>query len=101
MTCITTITYTSNTLNNLGVNKSFHSSYIQRELNDKKEIIINIFSAYVAPLLKYINHPVLLQECKRNIGAAAYEINIDASLYKPSLKKKLIVMIATCIGQLK
>ena len=29
MTCISTITYTSNTINNLVVNKSFNSSYIQ------------------------------------------------------------------------
>ena len=54
MTCTTTITSTSNTLKNLEVNKSFHYSYIQGELNDKKYMIINIFSEYVEPLLKYI-----------------------------------------------
>ena len=43
----TTILSTSKTLKNLAVNKSFHSSYIQREYNDKKEMIINIFSKYV------------------------------------------------------
>ena len=47
MTCTTTIPSTSNTLNNLPVNKNFHSSYIQREFNDKKDMIINIFSEYV------------------------------------------------------
>ena len=62
-------------------------------------MIINIFSAYVVPLLKYINHLVLLQEWKINLDAAAYERNIDANLYKPSKKRKLIVMIATCTGQ--
>ena len=36
MTCINTITSTSNTLNKLVVNKSFNYSYIQTELNDKK-----------------------------------------------------------------
>ena len=57
MTCTTAIPPTSNTLKILAVNKSFHSSYIQREFNDKKDMIINIFSAYFVPLLKDINHP--------------------------------------------
>ena len=64
--CSTTIPSTSNTLKNLAVNESFHSSYIQREYNDKKENIINIFSEYVEPLLKDTNHPELLQEWKLN-----------------------------------
>ena len=34
--CIKTILSTSNTLKNLVVNKSFYSSYIQTEFNDKK-----------------------------------------------------------------
>ena len=50
-------------------------------------MIINIFSAYVVPLLKYINHPVLLQEWKINIDTSAYEINIDANMSKTSDKK--------------
>ena len=68
-------------------------------MNDKKETKINIFSAYVVPMLKYINNPALLQEWKLNLDAAAYEKNIDANLAKPSEKKKLIVMIAICTGQ--
>ena len=62
-------------------------------------MIINIFSAYYVPLLKDINHPRLLQEWKLDIDATAYERNIDANMYKPSDKNKLIVMIATCTGQ--
>ena len=53
----------------------------------KKEEIINIFSAYVAPLIKEIYHSALLQKCRLNIDAAEYESNIDANLYKPSEKK--------------
>ena len=45
----------------LVVNKSFHYYYIQTESNDKEETRINIFSVYVVPLLKDINHPALLQ----------------------------------------
>ena len=36
-------------------------------------MIINIFSAYVVPLLKDINHPALLQEWKLNLDAESYE----------------------------
>ena len=74
---------------NLVANKRLHSSYIQTYLNDKKEMIINIFSAYVVPLLKYINHPALLQEWELNIDAAAYENNIDANVSKPYDKKEI------------
>ena len=83
MICSTTIPSTPNTLKNFTVNKSFHSSYLQREYKDKKETIINIFSEYVEPLLKYINHPALIHEWKLNIHAAEYEKTIDANLYKP------------------
>ena len=89
MACINTISSTSNTLKNLVVNKSFHSSYIQIEFNDKKKIIINIFVAYVVPLLKDINHSALFQEWKLNIDAELYEINIDANMSKPSDKKEI------------
>ena len=57
VTRTTTITSTSNTLKILELNKSFHSSYIQREFNDKNDMIMKIFSAYVEPLLKYTNYP--------------------------------------------
>ena len=87
MTCTTTITSTSNTLNNLAVNKGFHSFYIQRELDDKKDKIFNTLSAYVETLLKDTNHSSLLQEWKLNINASEYQRNIDASLYKPSENK--------------
>ena len=53
---------------------------------DKNRIIINILSSYVVPLLKDINHPVLLQEWKLNIDASVYETNIDTTLSKHSDK---------------
>ena len=87
MTCIKTIPSTLNTLKNLVVNKSFHSSYIQRELNDKNKVIINIFNAYVVPLLKDINHIELLQEWKLNLDAASYKRNTYANMSKPYDKK--------------
>ena len=87
MTCINKITSTSNTLNNLVVNKILRYYYIQKESNDKKEMIINIFSAYVVPLLKDINHPEFLKEQKLNNDNALYEKEIDANMSKPSDKK--------------
>ena len=96
--CSTTTPSTSNILNNLAENKHFHSSYIKKDYNDKKETMINIFSEYVEPLLNNINHPALLQEWKLNIDAAEYKINIYANLYKPS-ENKLIVIIVTDAGQ--
>ena len=90
MTCINTIPSTSNTLKNLVVNKILHSSYIKREFNNKKEMIVNIFSEYVVPMLKDINQPELLQEWERNLDAAAYERNIDANMSKPSEKQILL-----------
>ena len=89
MTCVNIIPPTSKTTKNFAVNNSLYSSYIKTEFNDKKEMIINIFSAYVVPLLKDINHPELLQEWKLNIDAAAYERNIDANMYKHSNKKEI------------
>ena len=47
MICSTKITSNSNTLKKLEVNTSFISSYIQKYFYDKKEEIINIFSACV------------------------------------------------------
>ena len=71
------------------VNKILHSCYIQKEFNDKKLIIINIFSAYVVSLLKDINDTALLQQRKLNIDAEAYEKHIGAVVSKPYDKKEI------------
>ena len=98
MTCISKMPSASNTLKKLLLNKKLHSSYIQREFNEKEEIINIIFSSYVEPLLKEINHPIFLQERKLNLDASAYK-KIDANMYKPFEKNKLIIIIATCTDQ--
>ena len=51
--------------------------------------MIKIFSAYVAPKIREIHHPALLQEWKINLDAAEYEKNIKADMYKPSEKNKI------------
>ena len=62
-------------------------------------MIINIFSVYVVPLLKHTNHPALLQGWKLNLDDVVHGKKIDSNMSKPSAKKKLIVMIATCTGK--
>ena len=49
--------------------------------------------------MKYINHPELLQEWKLKLDTEEYDINIDASLYKPSEKRYLIIIIVKNTGQ--
>ena len=99
MTCINTIPSKPNTLKNLLLNKSLHYSYIKTEFNEKKETTIKIFSSYVAPLLKDINNPEFLQEWKLNLDAADYEKKLMLTCLNLLIKKKLIIMIATCNGQ--
>ena len=50
--------------------------------------MVTIFSTYVTPEIKEINHPELLQEWKLNLYAAKYETKMKANMYKPSGKKK-------------
>ena len=93
----TTITSTSNTLKNLVINSNYHSSYSTEELNTKNEQMSNIFSTYVTPQMKEINHPAIIQEWKLNIDASDYERNM-AENYRPSEKNNLIVMLITTTG---
>ena len=72
MTCINKIPSKSNTLKQLLLRKSLHSSYIQNYFNDKEEIKNKCFIINIKPLLEDINHPALLQEWKLNLDAAAY-----------------------------
>ena len=61
-------------------------------------MIINIFSEYVRPLLKDINHPSLIQEWKLKLDASQYQKHIDANLSKPS-EKNAIIVTCTCQHQ--
>ena len=51
--------------------------------------MITIFSAYVAPQIKEIHHPELLQEWKLNLDTAEYKKNMKANMYKPYEKNKI------------
>ena len=75
MTFTTEIPSISSTLKKLLLQYNFHSSYNQKIHIGEEEIIHNIFSTYVEPLLNCINHPALVQEWKLNIDAPEYENN--------------------------
>ena len=77
---------------------NLHSSYNQTKYIGEEEIIHNIFSAYVEPLLNCINNPALVQERKINIDAPVYEKN-DINVNRLSDKKKMIIMIEKRTGQ--
>ena len=72
MTFTTAIPSISNTLNKLLLQYYLYSSYNQAKYIGKDEIIHNIFSTYVEPLLNYINHPELVQEWKLNLDAPVF-----------------------------
>ena len=67
MLCYTTITSTSNTLKNLLINSNYHSSYSTETFNTNDEQMRKLFSTYVTPQIKEINHPSIIQEWKINI----------------------------------
>ena len=56
-----------------------------------------LFSTYVTPQIKEINHPEIIQEWKLNIDAAEYFKNM-AKTNIPSDKKKLIAKLITTTG---
>ena len=73
LTCTNVIPSISNTLKKLVLQYNLYSSYNKTKYIGEDEIIHNIFSTNVEPLLNYIKHPSLLQEWKLNIRALAYE----------------------------
>ena len=61
MLCYTTIISTSNTLKNLVISSNYHSPYSTEEINTKNEQTRKLFSTYVTPQIKEINHPSIIQ----------------------------------------
>ena len=73
MLCYKNISSTSNTLKNLVISSNYHLSYSTEKINNEKEEMSRLFSAYVTPQIKEIYHPSIIQEWKLNIDAADYE----------------------------
>ena len=73
MNFTTAVPSISNTLKKFLLQYDLNSSQNQNIYIGEEEIINNIFSTYVEPLLNYINHTELVQEWKINPDALAYE----------------------------
>ena len=71
MDCYTEISSVANTINKFHINSDLNYGYIHNFYHDKKSTD-EMFYQYHLPLLKYIDHPALIQEQKK----------IDADFYK-------------------
>ena len=49
--------------------------------------------------MDYLDNPDLIEECKQNLDAAAYENILNQDVKIPSIKKILIVIIKMNTGQ--
>ena len=47
---------------------------------------MNFFTEYLVPVMKYIDHPALIEEWKQNIDAATYEKNLKQDVNLLSIK---------------
>ena len=75
MICNNATPSVSNTQKKLFLQYDFHSSYNQAKYIGEDEIIHNIFSTYVEPLLNHINPHALVKEWKLNLDAPEYGNN--------------------------
>ena len=73
MACYTVISYVENTLNKFHIQSNLHTDYKHKFYHDKRDKFDELFDQYHLTLLKYIDHPALIQEWKQNLYAAAYE----------------------------
>ena len=84
----TEISSVANTINKLHIYYDLYLIYKQKFYHDKQEKMYEIFDEYHINLLKYIDHPTLIQEWKRNLDAAAYEKNANKYIKIPSKNKE-------------
>ena len=61
MAYCTEIASVANTIQKLHIQSDLHSGYINNFNHYKQEIIDELFCQYIKPLLKYIDHPELIQ----------------------------------------
>ena len=70
------ISAVANTIKQLHVHKNIHMTYKQDFYKTKQNEIDDLFQEYLAPFMKYIEHPALIKESIQNIDSAAYETNL-------------------------
>ena len=64
-------------------------TYKQDLYKTKYSYIDDFFLEYLVPIMKYIEHPALIEEWIQNIDAAAYEKNLHTDEKLPLMKKKI------------
>ena len=87
MACYTVISSVADTLNKFHIQSNLHNGYKHNFYHDKQDAFDELFCQYHILLLKYIDHPALIQEQNQNIDSAAYEENLNKEIKLP-LKKK-------------
>ena len=58
----------------------------------KEKEIDDLFLGYLVPVMEYIEHIALIQECIQKLNSASYDKNLYKDEKLPS-RRKLIVMI--------
>ena len=71
------ISYVSNTIKKLYIQKNMHFIYKQDFYKDKKKEIDELFIEYLVPIMGDLDHPALIKERKQNLDAAPYEKNLN------------------------
>ena len=61
MACYAEINSVANTTKKLNIRSNYHYFYIHNFYHNKQEIIDDIFYQCHLPLLKYIDHPAMIQ----------------------------------------
>ena len=62
MACYTSITSVANNINKFHGVSDFYSGHTPKFDHDKQDIISQLFCRYIKPLLKDVDHPILIQE---------------------------------------
>ena len=62
---------------------NLHTGYKHSFYHDKQDKFDELFDKYHFTLLKYIDHPELIQEWKKNIDAGTYEKNLNRDIKLP------------------
>ena len=67
------ISSVENTIKKLHIQNNMHLIYKQDFYKYKKREIDELFIEYLVTIMEDLDHPMLIEECKQNIDAAAYE----------------------------
>ena len=67
------ISAVANTIKQLHIQKNMYMIYKQDFYKNKQKEINYLFIEYLVPVMEDIDHPVLIEEWRQNLDAAAYK----------------------------